>query len=490
MLQQLPVETIMQILCELPLGISIGRVLLLSRVFSAILLDLRFALIHVRRQVLKYVTKDIVSRGAALKLVARTVAPEFDSIPLSYKAALLRELFVEFAPVSKPSHVEVFALLKLSSGREAAHLVQLLIAHENEKLITSSKPCAKLSWNVVFSWVCRFGHADAVPLLLEKVDPSLNNCRTFQLAAKYGHTNVLTLLLQHPKINPSANNNASLRLASRHGHPESLSLLLSDSRTDAATNSHSAFRRACEHNHISCAKLLLFHASTNPAAQDNYAIVKAAEHGHTEMIRLLLTHPSIDPCSRNNLPLRLTCTNGHFEALVALLMHPFVDPSVSENVCLNLACEHGHLNIVNHLLMDPRCSPTETCLRKACENNHALIVEQLLSDSRVIPSDELLRIACNRGYTSILCILLHDGRCNPSSGLRDAVLFGFLDNVKLLCCDPRCNFQSVDFTDIDQGNACLQFVKGLIEEQREKENEPVNGSEDTLKETFGEPLPK
>jgi hypothetical protein len=81
------------------------------------------------------------------------------------------------------------------------------------------------------------GRADEVARLL--ADPALKNSRVggtaaLHMAAMFGHTNVVALLLPHPHVDPSASGNKTLRRAATAGRAEVVALLLADPRTDPA----------------------------------------------------------------------------------------------------------------------------------------------------------------------------------------------------------------------------------------------------------------
>ncbi|KAJ3023961.1 UNVERIFIED_CONTAM: hypothetical protein HDU68_008360 [Siphonaria sp. JEL0065] len=513
----------MQILLKLPLDANHGLDSLVgvSRSFHAIVSDLRFAKNHIatvlarrafatnawkKTAVLKDLVRDLASvppfTASATTLSNNQPPPTpFHLLPVSYKGALLHELFCEFAPVTKASQVQVFSLVKLSSEEEALKVISILLENDlrlrslDLRKYAASMP-RKISWAVVFSWACRFGYYLVVELLLQNqlVDPSLNNCRSFQLAAKYGHEKIVSQLITHPNVAPDAANNAAVRLASRYGHAKVLSCLLTHPAIDPSANSNSSIRKSSENGHVGVVRILLAHDSVDAAANgtqlsfsqfplfyahtvglkiENYALYKSCENGHVEIVQLLLvrTHLAndnendqqkrhnnpkynVDPQARNNIPLRAAAANGHLEIVNLLLETAKVDPSANNNCALGLAAENGHVEIVTRLLQDSRVTPAaynNYALRMACRNNLVAVVQVLLSDPRADPgaqNNEAFRTSCMEGHFVVVGLLLGDWRVDPSAaesfGLRVACERGHFEVVSALLKDGRSNVHALD----------------------------------------------
>ncbi len=67
-------------------------------------------------------------------------------------------------------------------------------------------------------------------MLKSGVDPSAQDNYAIQLAAEYGHTEVVRLLLSDSRVNPSAQYNYAIKWAAYYGHTEVVKLLLGDPR--------------------------------------------------------------------------------------------------------------------------------------------------------------------------------------------------------------------------------------------------------------------
>ena len=115
----------------------------------------------------------------------------------------------------------------------------------------------KPTLNDLMNAVRRTDNKELVKQMLKSgVDPSAQDNYAIQLAAEYGHTEVVRLLLGDERVNPSAVDNYAIKQAAYYGRTAIVRLLLSDKRVD-------------------------------PSADDDYAIRLAAQNGHDEIVKLL-----------------------------------------------------------------------------------------------------------------------------------------------------------------------------------------------------------
>jgi hypothetical protein len=103
------------------------------------------------------------------------------------------------------------------------------------------------------------------PAIEKRLNGRLENA--IRLASKYGHVEVVNLLLNDPRVDPSFYNNDAIRWASENGQVQVVTLLLKDPRVD-------------------------------PSAYNNHAIRRASENGHVELVKLLLNDPRVDPSAK------------------------------------------------------------------------------------------------------------------------------------------------------------------------------------------------
>jgi ankyrin repeat protein len=105
---------------------------------------------------------------------------------------------------------------------------------------------------------CQVGHLERVKeLLMNGVDPSINNNWAISTACACGHANIVEMLLRDERVNPADQNNRAIRSASYYGNTIIVKLLLQDGRVD-------------------------------PTVDDNWAIQWASARGHKKVVSLLL----------------------------------------------------------------------------------------------------------------------------------------------------------------------------------------------------------
>jgi ankyrin repeat protein len=196
------------------------------------------------------------------------------------------------------------------------------------------------------AWFCLFKGSISRSLIVQKflkldhIDPAiekkLNETETaIRLASKYGHAEVVRLLLNDPRVDPSAYSNHAIRLASWKGHVEVVKLLLNDPRVDPSDRDNVAIRWASGNGHVEVVKPLLNDPRVDPSADNNCAIRWASRKGHVEVVKILLNDPRVDPSDRDYDAIRSASDNGHVEVVKLLLNDPRVDPCADINEALN-----------------------------------------------------------------------------------------------------------------------------------------------------------
>ncbi len=79
----------------------------------------------------------------------------------------------------------------------------------------------------------RYGYIDKVKeALANGQDPTETDNYAIQIASLYGHTEIVSLLLQDGRADPKANNNNAINWASRQGHTQVVEVLLQDGRIE------------------------------------------------------------------------------------------------------------------------------------------------------------------------------------------------------------------------------------------------------------------
>ncbi|EGX51842.1 hypothetical protein AOL_s00043g576 [Orbilia oligospora ATCC 24927] len=222
-------------------------------------------------------------------------------------------------------------------------------------------------------------------------------------AAKYGHQEIVRLLLAHPKVYPDCIPNetgkpsfrAPLSFAAENGHSKIVQIFLKDRRIDPNSKSRDP------------------HERQNTWTPLSYA----AREGHEEVVRILLNDPRVDPdftartdYGQSRSPLSLAAGGGYEEVVRILLADPRIKPdskaaeyaidninqSRGENwTPLFFAARRGHEGVVRMLLQDPRVNPNaraknpteeeenRTALSYAAEYGWDGVVKVLIADPRI-----------------------------------------------------------------------------------------------------------
>ena len=126
-------------------------------------------------------------------------------------------------------------------------------------------------------------------------DPSAYDNYAIRWASRYGHVEVVKLLLMDKRVDPSTHGNYAIRIASDQGYVEVVKLLLQDKRVDPSTHGNYAIRTASSNGYVEVVKLLLMDKRVDPSARDNYAIRMASIYGHVGIVKLLLQDERVDP---------------------------------------------------------------------------------------------------------------------------------------------------------------------------------------------------
>ncbi|WP_339045925.1 ankyrin repeat domain-containing protein [Candidatus Mesenet endosymbiont of Agriotes lineatus] len=180
-------------------------------------------------------------------------------------------------------------------------------------------------------------------------------------AAAKGHTNVITLLLQH-KADVHAQNKCGqtpLHCAAEKGHTNVITLLLQHKADVHAQDycGQTPLYWAAEKGHEEVVKLLI-EKGADVHAQDYYGEIPlhyAAEEGHIEVAQLLIEKGAGVHTQDNygRTPLHWAAKGGHIEVAQLLLKNgaDVNTKSKNGNTSLHLAAEYGYVKILFLLLL-------------------------------------------------------------------------------------------------------------------------------------------
>lgn len=202
-------------------------------------------------------------------------------------------------------------------------------------------------------------------LLLDANSSDINNkdvdgWTALMFASRYGHKDIVELLLERGTVIDEKNNRGStpLMIASAYGHKDVVKLLLYNKAAVDERNSggSTALMYASMNGHKNIVKLLLY----NKAGVDkkNYggsaSIMLAADNGHKDIVELLLCNKAAldEKNSAGSTPLMLASGKGH-AAVVELLLAKgagFDKKNIEGMTPLMIASVNGHKDIVELLL--------------------------------------------------------------------------------------------------------------------------------------------
>ena len=299
----------------------------------------------------------------------------------------------------------------------------------------------------------------------------LGNHTSLYLASRYGHVEVVNVLLQHPQVDVNYKdfyNRTSLWLASYRGHLKVVMSLLNDNRTDVNIRGGQDSRTG------------------GPVLAT--PLLAASGEGHVAVVKELISHPQIDINKVERFegtPLLVASQNGHVEVVKTLLADERVNVNQAGRMGaspLLIASQKGHVDVVKTLLADQRADVNQarkdgtTPLSIASKFGYVDLVRTLLNDQRVNVNQ-----ADSKGFTplylvsmmasywgdyeerlKVVKILLADPRVDPNKvtlndhhAISMATISGNLEAVQLLLRCPKVILGIED----KFGNSELDYAK-------------------------------
>jgi len=291
-------------------------------------------------------------------------------------------------------------------------------------------------------WAARYGHEEVVGLLLRKnnIRPEQRDVVYFRTglswAAGNGHEGVVNLFLGPGFVNPgsivrrwgSARRLAGLLFGRRYVNPDSL-----------CSASQTPLSWAARNGHEGIVKLLLERNDVNPDIPDKLQgqtpLSWAARNGHEGIVKLLLERKEVDPDSSSKFgqtPLWRAAEKGHEGVVRLLLGREEVNPDAPDTEYglrpLWRAAGRGHEGVVKLLLGRKDVNPDapdpkygQTPLSLAAENGHEGIVRLLLERKDVNPESSSksgatpLWSAAATGHEGIVKLLLEREEVDPNN---------------------------------------------------------------------------
>ncbi|KAM0265364.1 hypothetical protein ACHAQJ_000205 [Trichoderma viride] len=249
--------------------------------------------------------------------------------------------------------------ITLAASYGHSHIVQQLVEHGADH-----SSLTKGGWSPV-NVACCHGSFGVAKLLLDSYGASMEcdnetGWSALRSAAAYGHTNILTYLLERG-ANIKIRNNVGwtcLHSAADEGHTSAVEALLDhgSNPADTAYQGWTALTLAVDKGHHDTVELLLDRGADVEQSCVNQwtALCMAADHGDVFTIKLLLDHgANISVRVAGGLfPLSLAATNGHYPA-ANLLIHYGADIHMTTNTGwtpLMTASDNGHAELTKLLI--------------------------------------------------------------------------------------------------------------------------------------------
>jgi len=285
-------------------------------------------------------------------------------------------------------------------------------------------------------WAARYGHKEVVKLLLEQknTQPDISDTRygrtALSWAAGSGCEGVIRLFLSRPFVNPGS-------LGRRLGAPQVMDVIIGRKyiNPDGPDSSgRTLLSWAAGNGHDGVVKLLLERGDARPDRQDHDSrtpLSWAASNGHDGVVKLLLGREGVNPDrldKNGRTPLSLAAWGGHDGVMNLLLGWEGVSPDTPDNggrTPLSLAAGNGHDGVVELLLGWEGVSPdtpdndNRTPLSWASWNEYDGVAKLLLERRDVTPDRQddngrtPLSWAATGGYDGAVKRLLERKDVNP-----------------------------------------------------------------------------
>ena len=282
-------------------------------------------------------------------------------------------------------------------------------------------------------WAARYGHEEVVRLLLRENDirpdrPDEEYGRTpLSWAAGNGHEGVVRLFLRPKFVNPRSAGRQWEKAAQAVGSLFGRRYVNPDK---SSKSGRTPLSWAAENGHEGIVMLLLGREDVNPDApdrkHDRTPLSWAAGNGHEGIVKLLLGRKDVGADTRDTkhgvTPLLLAAESGHEGIVKLLLGRKDVNPGTRDKsfgqTALLLAAWKGYEGVVKLLLGRDNVNPDtpdtkygQTPLSFAAQNGHEEVVKLLLGQKDVNPNSfsksgqTPLTLAAKNGHDTVVELL-------------------------------------------------------------------------------------
>lgn len=290
---------------------------------------------------------------------------------------------------------------------------------------------------------CKYGHEDVVRVLLAsgRVNPGARDNALFRCAVKRGHTEIVRMLIADDRVDPQAKDNEALTKATFSDNTEIVEIIIARIATPGFTYAQCMVpvRPSCVAASARSITIMKLFLKSWPHGYER-AFNAAVKSNNIDMVKLL--YPHIDPTSRNHVVGHAACL-AQLDILQLFLDDPLVDVSVEQNRAIVMVYESdvANKNAAEMLIKCPRFDPsrddyhTFVCTIRL----HPEIALKMLTYPHIDPSADnncALTTASVHGLTDIVKLLLSDPRVDPSVNDNYAIeistISGYTDIVEML----------------------------------------------------------
>lgn len=266
-----------------------------------------------------------------------------------------------------------------------------------QRLMSSPDFDPEDDWIPMFQLADRFGRTEVVRLLLD--DERLDHDQFMMFVT---NLEIMKLLLADGRSDPRCEDNMALLEALNREDEAMVRLLIADPRVDPTDFDNSAFESASDQGRHQMVQLLL---ELYPGEVDPSPFFYAVDRGDLEVVKSWL--PRVDVSIEENNAIRTATINGNLEMIKLFLDHG-ADPTAG----LPIAVEDGKMEIFN-LLLDRGGKLTSDLVDRATRYRQVEMVQRLLTYPEIDPSVEnnsALKTALRKKNASLIQLLLTDPR--------------------------------------------------------------------------------
>ena len=171
----------------------------------------------------------------------------------------------------------------LQSIENLTQIFELLEVYDNIYMFRSS-------WSAISNY---FNCSNTIDILIKisdfykihMFDEDINHY-AMKYSSANGHYKLVEMLLE--SVDPCVDDNYSIKWASVNGHDRVVEVLLKDGRADPCVNDNWSIRCACFNGHYNVVKLLLDDGRAEPGTDEDCAVNWASYEGHYHIVDLLV----------------------------------------------------------------------------------------------------------------------------------------------------------------------------------------------------------